>query len=228
MVTMLCRDQGKVEAVARGARRPRNRLVGLTLPFNVLHMSIFTGRGLDELSQAEGIRIFHVLRSDLFLLAYASYLVELTREFLPDREPNDAVFHLLLQSLEGLEDRHAPEDVTRYFELRLLDLAGFRPSLEGCLHCGRPPDEVTAFSPAEGGFFCRACTVAGGDYLALSRVAIAAMLRRFGGRGGFPGPPAGGGASSTQTSPQDFHRGPFGQGITRSHLPHRPPGGRTS
>lgn len=121
VVTMLCRDQGKVEAVARGARRPRNRLVGLTLPFNVLHMSIFTGRGLDELSQAEGIRIFHVLRSDLFLLAYASYLVELTREFLPDREPNDAVFHLLLQSLEGLEDRHAPEDVTRYFELRLLD-----------------------------------------------------------------------------------------------------------
>ena len=28
VVTLFCREQGKIDAVARGARRPRNRMVG--------------------------------------------------------------------------------------------------------------------------------------------------------------------------------------------------------
>ena len=159
VVTLLCPDKGKIDAVARGARRPRNRLVGLTLPFNLLRMSLFKGHGLDQLSQAEGIKSFQGLRGDLTKLACASYLAELVMEFLPEHEPNPAVFNLFVRSLASLEQNHPPENLLRFFELRLMDLSGFRPSLDACLACGAPWDgfDEVLFAPADGGFYCREC-----------------------------------------------------------------------
>lgn len=178
IVRILCRGQGKIEAVAKGARRPRNRLVGLTLPFNVLRMSVYAGRSLDELSQAEGIRSFQSLREDLLALAYASYLTELTDEFLPEREPSEAVYDLLLRSLAGLEAGSDPENLTRFFELALLDLAGFRPAIKGCLACGRPPAQTeVAFSPLDGGYYCLSCLEAGRESIGIPGPAVLAMDR---------------------------------------------------
>ncbi|MGQ9779419.1 MAG: DNA repair protein RecO [Bacillota bacterium] len=159
IVVLLCREQGKIEAVARGARRPRNRMVGLTLPFNHLRLALFSGRGLDEVSQVEGIRSFQALRDDLLLLAYASYLAELAAEFLPEREPHPEAFALLLESLAALEEGKDPEGVTGFFALNLLEMAGFRPALTQCLACGRAPapEEECAFHPAEGGIYCPSC-----------------------------------------------------------------------
>ncbi|MGE5530009.1 MAG: DNA repair protein RecO [Patescibacteria group bacterium] len=181
VVTLLCREQGKLEAVARGARRPRNRLVGLTLPFNLLRVSLFSGRGLDQLSQAEGIRSFQGLRDDLTRLAYASYLVELAREFLPEHEPNPGVFELLLLSLTRLEAGREPEGLTRLFELRLLDLSGFRPALDGCLLCGGPPGGEVAFSCASGGFYCGCCAREDPASLLVPGAAVTALARGLAG-----------------------------------------------
>ena len=178
IVKILCHEQGKIEAVAKGARRPRNRLVGLTLPFNVLRMSLFSGRNLDVLSQAEGIRSFQSLRDDLIALAYASYLTELVDELLPDREPNEAAFYLLLQAMAGLEAGSEPENLARFFELRLLDLTGFRPAVEGCLACGRPPAQTAvAFSPADGGYYCLSCAGTGREIISIPGAVVRAMDR---------------------------------------------------
>lgn len=179
LVSILCREQGRLRAVAKGARRPRNRLVGLTLPFNLLRLSLFAGRNLDEISQAEGIRSYRHLREDLVLLAYASYLTELAEELLPEREPNEPAFELLLRALTGLEAGHDPELLTRLFELRLLDQAGFRPAIESCLGCGRPPrqGEETVFSPDGGGLYCLACAAAihGAGMVRLPAASLLAM-----------------------------------------------------
>jgi len=151
-------------------------------------MSLFAGRSLDELSQAEGVQSFQGLREDLFYLAHASYLAELTREFLPEREPNQAVFDLLLRSYANLESGHEPMALTHLFELRLLDLAGFKPSLEACLACGRPPGlEGAVFSPADGGCYCGTCAPAGAATIRLSQAAIAAMSAGLRGDEGFLG-----------------------------------------
>lgn len=178
VVILFCREQGKIEAVARGARRPRNRLVGLTLPFNLLRLAIFSGRGLDELSQVESIRSFSGLRGDLLLLSYASYFIELTREFLPEREPNPAVYSLLLQTMAELETGADPEVLARLFELRLLDRCGLGPSLQTCLACGKPPaGEFVIFHPAEGGICCATCAHPLQDGIELSRTACETLRR---------------------------------------------------
>ncbi len=189
LVTLLCREQGKIEAVARGARRPRNRLVGLTLPFNILQVAVFSGRNLDELSQAEGINSLQGLRDDLVKMAYASYLVELTGEFLPERAPSPPVYDLLRGALERLDAGRDPEALARHFELHLLEQTGFCPALHACLSCGAPPGASVFFAPAEGGFFCPGCAVGAADLIRLPGSTLIAMARCLSGREDFTGLP---------------------------------------
>ena len=94
IVTLLTKEKGKIEAVARGVRRPRNRLVGVTQQFSYLRGLIFTGKDLDQLSQAELIKSFAPLRDDLLKMAYATWWAELLDTFLPVAEVNTEIFLL--------------------------------------------------------------------------------------------------------------------------------------
>jgi DNA repair protein RecO (recombination protein O) len=56
VLVLLSEDYGKIEAVVKGARRQHNRFIGNTLSFNYLNVMLFTGRSLDQFSQAELLR----------------------------------------------------------------------------------------------------------------------------------------------------------------------------
>ena len=56
LVTMFTRDQGKVRAVGKGARRSTSKLVGHLEPLTVVKLSMAHGRSMDIISQAEAPR----------------------------------------------------------------------------------------------------------------------------------------------------------------------------
>ncbi|NLW56767.1 MAG: DNA repair protein RecO [Firmicutes bacterium] len=158
ILTILTKDNGKIEAVARGARRPRNRLVGASQQFSYLRVLIFEGKSIAQLSQAEIIRSFSTLRDDLVKMAYAAWWSELIDVFLPLAEVNPGVFRFLLAGLLVLEKAEEPALVSRAFELRLLKYFGFQPSLDVCARCNRAVERAIAgFSIEEGGVFCPRC-----------------------------------------------------------------------
>lgn len=99
VLLLLSEEYGKFEAVVKGARRPRSRFIGNTLPFNLVKAMFFTGKNLDQLSQAELTHSFVSIREELIKLAYASYWVELIDEFLPEREPAPEIFRFFLAVL---------------------------------------------------------------------------------------------------------------------------------
>jgi DNA repair protein RecO (recombination protein O) len=75
-----------------------------------------------------------------------------------DEEENGGVYRLLARSLERLCQSSEPEMVLRYFEIRLLDLVGFRPQLFQCARCNAditPQDQY--FSASLGGVLCPRC-----------------------------------------------------------------------
>src|SRR5690554_1929461 len=92
ILTLLTRDRGKIEVVARGARRPRNRLAAAAQPFSYLKVLIFAGKGLDQLSQAEIIKSFGPIRENLVKMAYASFWSEFLDLLLPLEEENSELF----------------------------------------------------------------------------------------------------------------------------------------
>ena len=72
---------------------------------------------------------------------------------MPEEEENPQVFNLLINTLSRLDSGEHPAGlVLRYFEVRLLDVLGFRPELRNCVVTG---DEIQPenqyFSAALGG-----------------------------------------------------------------------------
>lgn len=160
--TVFSPTEGKFDAVAKGVRKPKSRMRGHLEPLTRSNMHLAHGRSLDVFTQAETIAAFISVRDDLDRLTLALYCCELVDRFTVDRAPQPAMYELLRQFLEGL-DQAAPLTVARYFELRILALTGYELQLARCAICGaRLPEAETLFSAASGGLVGEECRAAAG------------------------------------------------------------------
>jgi DNA repair protein RecO (recombination protein O) len=133
LLTVMTPEHGKLTLVAKGARKPTSHKSGHVELFTRVDMLIQRGRDLDIVSQAEMQVPYLALREDLGRGAYASYVVELLDRFTgADDDDFPGLFQLLDDTLSRLCDETDPRLVVRYYEMRLLDLVGFRPELSTC------------------------------------------------------------------------------------------------
>lgn len=175
VLTVLSEDRGKFEATVKGARRPRSRFVGNTLPFNYLKAMFLSGKSLDSLSQAELVHSFVVLREDLVKMAYASFWAELVDGFIPEKVEAREIFLFLLAAFVTLEKTPDPGLLHLAFEARLLNALGYQPEWESCLECGQPLGSDAFFSVEAGGVICRQCRGNGLNLIPVARRALVKM-----------------------------------------------------
>lgn len=159
MLSLYTREHGKVRAIAKGARKIASRKAGHLEPFTRVKLQLAKGRDLLIVTQAETIDSYPSLREDLTLTGYAAYVLELLDRFVPDEETAlPSLFRLLTETLSRLATDPIPWLTIRSYEMRLLDLLGFRPQLFECANCGK---EILAedqfFSAALGGAICPRC-----------------------------------------------------------------------
>jgi DNA repair protein RecO (recombination protein O) len=132
MLTVYTRQKGKVRALGKGVRKVRSRMGGHLEPFTWVSLLLAAGRHWYVVSQAEAKDTYAALREDLEVMGYASYVVELLDKFTYEDEENVNLFRLLSKTLERLNQGEDPLLVVRYYEIRLLELLGFRPELKRC------------------------------------------------------------------------------------------------
>lgn len=155
LLTLLTPEHGKFRAIAKGARKPTARKTGHVELFALVDMLIARGRELHIVAQAETKEPFLVLREDLVRSTYANHFAELMDRFTGDHDTGQAEFRLLVNGLGWLCTDIDPRLVARYYELALLGLAGFAPSLHYCCigqEALEPHDHF--FSPPDGGVMC--------------------------------------------------------------------------
>ena len=169
IVTLLTQERGKLEAVAKGSRKPGSKSSGASEPFTISHIHMAEGRSLGIVTQWLVLEAYADLRAELGLLARASYLCELTDRLVGDGEPCAEVYDLLRGALSLLNLRQGHADsVVHAYELRLLAERGYAPALGACVRCGRAWDGMPAhFSPLMGGLICRRCHSANDDAVAV-------------------------------------------------------------
>jgi DNA repair protein RecO (recombination protein O) len=159
LLTLYTRERGKVRAIAKGARKIRSRKAGHLEPFTRVTLQLAKGRDLLIVTQADTLDPYLALGADLTRTGYASYAVELLDRFTyEDESENQAIFRLLTGILTRIATEPDPWLALLYYEVRLLDLLGFRPHLFDCANCGekiRPVDQY--FSPTAGGVLCPKC-----------------------------------------------------------------------
>ena len=152
IVTLFCANLGKVDAVAKGVRRTKSRLGGHVQPLVLGTYLIAEGRDLDIITQAATVEPFAHLREDLDRMSRGLYCAELVDRMMPERSEANPVFLLLRDTFERLSGEPQIDLAVRFFEMRLLDELGYRPSLETCAVCDRRLEPVTNFwSSAAGG-----------------------------------------------------------------------------
>lgn len=187
LLTILTPEFGKRRVLAKGVRRIRSRKAGHLERFMRTSLLLARGRELDLISQAEVIAAHPDLREDLARSALAHYVAELAEAFAPEGEESRALYHLLAETLDRLDTEEDLQRVVRYYELHLLEIAGFRPQVEICVGCGEPLREEPGpygFDPPRGGVLCPRCAPRAPTARPLSRRALKGM--RFALRSAYP------------------------------------------
>src|SRR5690606_6404041 len=119
-------------------------------------LQLFAGRGeLETVTQAETVDGFPTIAADLSRLGRATVMLEVAEHVSLDREPNTALYQLLLGALRTLEAADRPV-VVAGFLLKLLVQEGVQPALDECVACGEREDLI-AFDVSSGGVRCRRC-----------------------------------------------------------------------
>lgn len=166
IVSFLTRDLGKLRGVARRARRPKSGFGSGLERLSHIKMSYFQ-RENRELVNVDGCDL---LQSQFSLLSNfpaacaLDFLAEVTEQVLPEGEPNERFFRLMIATLEHLHS-DAPGAVWRavtYFSFWAARLSGLLPELDVCLECGTYLDDPATPQPAffnrfRAGLCCRNC-----------------------------------------------------------------------
>ncbi|NJD90292.1 MAG: DNA repair protein RecO [Geobacter sp.] len=136
IVTLFCRDLGKISALARGARRSRKRFGGALELFARLNVTLALKDNLSALGDCDIVTVHPRIRADFTAIAHASYACELAAALIPEHLPNQRLFRLLSAYLEHLDSGTAKPADRHFFEMNLLNILGYRPPLESCSGCG--------------------------------------------------------------------------------------------
>ncbi len=155
---LFTREHGKLELLARGARRLTSKLMGHFEPLTLLRLSVARGRTLDIVAEAEVVTAFPNVKTDYATTARGLYVAELVDAFSALNAPNPELFDLAAQTLEVIGDNPTAELTLRYFDLQLLALSGFLPELYQCVECGEELEpERHRFAVGAGGALCLDC-----------------------------------------------------------------------
>ena len=158
MLWLYTKKLGKVQAIAKGVRKMRSRKAGHLEPFTCSNIMFARGRSFLIITQAETLLPFLELRKDLLRVGYAAYIVELLDRFTYEEDDNHLVYQLLKDTLSRIDTEPAPYLATRYYEIHLLDLLGYKPELTNCLNCDALIQaEDQFFSISLGGVICPRC-----------------------------------------------------------------------
>lgn len=177
IVSLFTLEHGRIRAFARGARNSRKRFGAALEPFARITVETRVKDGLSSLLQAEIDSIYPAIRSDLNRIAHALYACELVEVITPEGHPLPRLYRLMAAYLDHVEAEAALESGRRFFEINLLNILGYRPSLDSCTRCDAPFGEEGAWMQAGGEPVCNLCCAAGQRLAAATLKKLAACLR---------------------------------------------------
>jgi DNA repair protein RecO (recombination protein O) len=190
LVSFLSRDEGRLRGVARGARRPKSGFGASLEPLSHVRIWYYERetRDLVRVSQCELIDSFwEAQRSYNASLAFG-FVAEVTENVLPERQPSDPVFRLLLATCRAMRESGLVALPLSYFSIWMLRLEGWLPSFERCSACRSELKQEAWASEDGSGIFCRNCRTGqaraiSGDALEAGRAMLRESLEALAGPG---------------------------------------------
>ncbi|HEX4038537.1 MAG TPA: DNA repair protein RecO [Acidobacteriaceae bacterium] len=156
IVSLFTRANGRIRGVAKASAKSRRRFGGALQPMTLVSAS-YAEKPKQDLVRLDACEVIASPLSDPIDYTRASALAfyaEVLEEALPDHDPHEAVFRLVLAVLDHTRSSAVWMPVT-YFSLWITRLLGWMPSLTHCTVCGEPLGAGPAwFQPQSDGLLC--------------------------------------------------------------------------
>ncbi|AMK75721.1 MULTISPECIES: DNA repair protein RecO [Methylomonas] len=127
LLDVFTRDFGVVSMLAKGVRKEKSKIAGLLLPFSALRLSFVDKNELKVLSQVEYVDSYPLERLALYCGFYVNELVQI---FVHKYDPQPEIFSCYERCLSDLLLGERIEQTLRYFELDLLQEAGYAVAMD--------------------------------------------------------------------------------------------------
>lgn len=152
-LTLLTREEGRVDVIAKGARKGGSRLAGVSEPLSCATFQVAEGKQRRYVTQAQPASSFPGLRADYDRLIMGLALCEAYAAVCQPNNPDPDAFDLLVMSLRTLETHVSPLVALVWAELKLLAVEGVEPGWIECAVDGaRLAEDPAWLSPMAGGY----------------------------------------------------------------------------
>lgn len=155
LVKIFTESYGKIMFFAKRIHQPNNPLQAAILPFTeACYLGEIRSEGLSFLNAAKEVHSFRHIQADIFISAYATYILGLVDAAIPDQEYDPALYGFCRDALRLMDNGRDAEVVTNIFEIQLLKRFGAAPQWQHCCVCGKTEGKFD-FSPKYGGVLCQ-------------------------------------------------------------------------
>lgn len=182
VVTVYCREFGKVRALAKGAWRPKSSFDAALDLLSCCQVLVLrrSSSGLDLLTEASLEQRFRVGTS-LAAVHGGLHVAELLDALTADADPQPELFEVAHATLRELSDWRGDDAAVSALlgraELSMLRIIGHAPALSRCAECHEQVDfeARTAFGMLDGGVLCGRCRRGRRAVISISAPAMAAL-----------------------------------------------------
>lgn len=162
-LVVLTESRGKLELVARGARKIKSKLSGHIEPLTLSKLMIVKSRNdFDYLGTSSGDNFFVNIKNDLNKLTYAGHALNLVNNLSRVEEiETKSIFILLKDFLNILDAKKGINSdlLYNFFVLKFLSASGFGPNLQTCVTCcAKISQGGNCFNLDKGGLVCKKCS----------------------------------------------------------------------
>ena len=158
MVTLFTPEHGRIDAIARGCRRPKSPLMNAVEPMTSGDYQLYVSRDRYSIDQCQIKENFYPIRLDYDRLLHGAYWMHLLEAVVVPEAPLPDLFLITLRALAHLAWSDLPLPLlTMAFEMHLMAQLGFAPRMDSCLICGKPVDGDARFDAELGGTVCLNC-----------------------------------------------------------------------
>jgi DNA repair protein RecO (recombination protein O) len=148
IAVLFTREFGKLRAMAKGTKRPQNRLSAALEPLTLLHIEFYLreGQSLAQLRQAEILHSYLSRTPSLERMLAYSYFAEIIQEIVQENNANPSIYRLFIASLNAGGKAAVSAALIRYFEFWCLKLSGLIPNYDYCSACAKYVKDVGFFA----------------------------------------------------------------------------------
>jgi len=122
------KQHGLGSYIVSGVRKQKSRTANVYHPMNIIDMVAYTsGQSLSRIKEASYVYIYQQLDRDVIRAAVGTYIIELVRNAIQDKEPDERLYSFIRETLLSLDNGSLSIGTLPYqFAIQLAEYMGFQ------------------------------------------------------------------------------------------------------